>query len=63
MILPVCYDVSFFVGAVVLCWLLPKVLKTDDDTLNSLAAAGIVGEGVGGLFVAILVALGVLGGH
>jgi uncharacterized oligopeptide transporter (OPT) family protein len=61
MILPIFYDVSFFVGAVVLCLILPKVLKTDDDTLNSLAAAGIVGEGVGGLLVAILIAAGILG--
>jgi uncharacterized oligopeptide transporter (OPT) family protein len=62
MILPIAYDIAFFVGAVFLCWILPKVLKTDEDTLNSLAAAGIVGEGVGGLIVAILTVLGVFGG-
>jgi hypothetical protein len=37
-----------------LCYIIPKVLKTDNDTLNTLAASGIVGEGVGGLGVAIL---------
>lgn len=57
MILPIFYDVTFFLGAVMMCFVLPKVLKTDDDTLNSLAAAGIVGEGAGGLVAAIVASL------
>jgi hypothetical protein len=54
MVMPIYYDVSFFIGGLLLCIILPKVLKTDDDTLNTLAAAGIIGEGVGSLGVAIL---------
>lgn len=63
MILPIPYDVAFFVGAIFLCYILPKTLKTDDDTLNTLAAAGIIGSGIGSLIVAILVVTGLIGGH
>ncbi len=61
LILPIVYNMAFFVGAVFLCWILPKVLRTKDETLNTLAAAGIVGEGLGGLVVAILTIAGLLG--
>lgn len=59
LILPIFYDFSFFLGAVVLCWLLPKVFNLKDNILSSVAAAGIVGEGLGQLVVGILKALGV----
>lgn len=49
MILPIFYDFSFFLGAIVLCWLLPKVFRFKDNVLGSMAAAGIVGEGIGQL--------------
>jgi|GEM_PF-1325712 len=57
MIIPIYFGITFFLGAVFMCYLLPKVLKTDDDTLNSLAAAGIVGEGAGGLVAAVVAVL------
>ncbi|PLX25925.1 hypothetical protein C0580_01010 [Candidatus Parcubacteria bacterium] len=62
MILPIFYDFSFFIGAVVLCWLLPKVFNFKDNVLGSMAAAGIVGEGIGQLVVGILKATGIMGG-
>ncbi|MFH2063343.1 MAG: OPT/YSL family transporter [bacterium] len=61
LIIPIAYSLSFFLGALVLCIVLPKVFKVREDTLNTLAAAGIVGEGVMGLIVIILMAAGVLG--
>jgi len=62
MIIPIFYSVSFFVGALVLCIIMPKFFKTSEDTLMSIGSAGIVGEGVMGLIVAILLGFGVLGG-
>jgi uncharacterized oligopeptide transporter (OPT) family protein len=61
LLLPIPYDLAFFVGAVVLCWLMPK-FKVSDEALTGVAAAGIVGEGTSNLVVAILTAFGVLGG-
>lgn len=60
LLLPIPYDLAFFVGALVLCWLMPK-FKVSDEALTGVAAAGIVGEGVGNLVVAILTAVGILG--
>jgi hypothetical protein len=48
-------------GAILLCVVVPKIFKTSEDTLQSIGAAGIVGEGVMGLIVAILIGAGVLG--
>ena len=59
MLLPIPYDMAFFVGAIVLCWLMPK-FKVTNDALVGVAAAGIVGEGVGNLVVAILTAVGII---
>lgn len=58
---PVTYSVSFFVGALVFCGILPKYTRVSDKTLNTVAAAGIFGQGAMGLIVAILVSLGVFG--
>lgn len=50
LVLPFGYDLSFFLGAILLCWLLPKVLKISETTALVLAAAGIVAEGGGSIF-------------
>lgn len=62
LILPIYYDFTFFLGAVVLVWLIPKVFRFKDSIMGSIAAAGIVGEGIGQLVVGILKAVGLLGG-
>lgn len=54
LIIPTGYSVSFFLGALILCIFVPKIFKTGEDTLNTIAAAGIIGEGATALFVAIL---------
>ncbi|NQV00279.1 MAG: OPT/YSL family transporter [Parcubacteria group bacterium] len=75
MLLPICYDLAFFVGALVLCWLVPRSssilsrllnkpkLKVGDEVLTGVAAAGIVGEGLANLIVAGLAAAGIIGGN
>lgn len=52
-------SLAFFIGSIVFCVLLPK-LRVQNDTLNSIAAGGILGEGLIGLIVAILVSFGIL---
>lgn len=61
LIIKIHYSLTFFLGAILLCVVVPKIFKTSEDTLPSIGAAGIVGEGVMGLIVAILIGAGVLG--
>jgi hypothetical protein len=49
LILPVGYDFGFMFGGVVMYLILSKLLKFSEATLNTLAIALIVGEGMGGI--------------
>jgi len=64
MILPIWLNTTFFIGALLLCVIVPRVfdLRRDDEdpTLMTIASAGIIGEGVGGLLVGICNYFGVL---
>lgn len=57
MILPIWADTAFFAGSLLLCVVLPIVfnLRKDDEDpfLTTIASAGIIGEGVGGLVVGV----------
>ena len=58
LILAIPYSVAFFVGAL-LFWAIGKYLKVSESTLNSVAAAGILGEGLGGIISGALKAMGI----
>lgn len=60
LILPVVYDFAFFLGALTMFYLLRRLLKFQDITLNTIAVACIVGEGIGGILQALLKILGVI---
>ena len=54
LILPVVYDFAFFLGALTMFYVLRRLLKFQDITLNTVAVACIVGEGIGGLLQALV---------
>lgn len=64
MILSIWASTAFFVGALVLCVIVPRVfnLRRDDEDpfLTTIASAGIIGEGVGGLMVGVCKYFGML---
>jgi len=53
-------DFAFFAGGIIMLFILRRVCKVSDDTLSTLAIAGIVGEGIGGLLQGVLKAIGVI---
>ncbi|MEW5848601.1 MAG: OPT/YSL family transporter [Myxococcota bacterium] len=59
MVLPVAYDLSFFLGGVLL-WTLHRAFKVRELTLNTVAVACIVAEGLGGVLKPILSMVGVI---
>lgn len=58
LILPIPYSLDFFVGAV-LFLVLARKAKMSEATVNSIAAAGILGEAAGGLLNGVLVSAGI----
>jgi hypothetical protein len=60
LILPVVYDFAFFCGSLVMFYVLRRLFNTRDITLNTIAVACIVGEGIGGILQALLKILGVI---
>lgn len=62
LILPVVYDFAFFCGALTMFYLLKRLFKFQDITLNTIAVACIVGEGLGGILQALLKIVGLVSG-
>lgn len=62
LVLPIAYDLSFFLGGVLLWLVLGRALKVRDLTLTTIAVGCIVGEGIGGVAKPVLSILGVLAG-
>jgi hypothetical protein len=60
LILPVVYDFAFFFGALTMFYVLRRGLKLQDITLNTIAVACIIGEGIGGILQAVLKIAGVI---
>lgn len=60
LILPIKYDIGFFAGGLLMWFVLPKLFKIRSVTLNTIAIACIVGEGLGGIGTATLKILGIL---
>lgn len=60
LVLPVSYDLAFFLGGVVLWLVMGKGLKVSTLTLTSIAVGCIVAEGLGGVLKPVLAMLGVL---
>lgn len=61
LILPVGYDFGFFFGGVVMWHLLGRFLRVRVMTINTLAIAFIVGEGIGGITTGVLKTFHVIG--
>jgi uncharacterized oligopeptide transporter (OPT) family protein len=62
LILPIAYDVSFFVGGFILWIVLGRWLKIRELTLTTVAVGCIVAEGLGGVTKPILQMAGVIAG-
>ena len=60
LILPVVYDFAFFCGSMMMFYVFGRLLKFKDISLNTIAVACIVGEGIGGILQALLKILGVI---
>lgn len=65
LILPIYYSFAFFFGAILLCEIVPGVFKmfrkeVDENSLYSIASAGVVGEGIASLLGAIMIAAGIV---
>lgn len=58
LILPIAYSLDFFVGAVIFL-ILAKKFKMGEETISSIAAAGILGEAAGGLLNGALKVAGI----
>lgn len=58
LILPIAYSLDFFVGAVIFL-ILAKKFKMGEETISSVAAAGILGEAAGGLLNGALKVAGI----
>jgi uncharacterized oligopeptide transporter (OPT) family protein len=60
LILPVVYDFAFIAGGIMMFYVLRRGFRLQDITLNTIAVACIVGEGLGGILQALLKILKVL---
>jgi hypothetical protein len=60
LILPVVYDFAFIAGGIMMFYVLRRGFKLRDITLNTIAVACIVGEGLGGILQALLKILHIL---
>lgn len=60
LILPVSFDLAFFVGGVLLWVVLGHFARVRDVTLTTIAVGAIVGEGLGGVAKPVLQMLGVI---
>lgn len=60
LVLPVSYDIAFFVGGVVLWIVLGRWLKVRDITLTTIAVGCIVAEGIGGVLKPVLTLAGII---
>jgi hypothetical protein len=58
LILPVVYDFAFFCGSLTMFYVLRRGFKLQNITLNTIAVACIVGEGIGGILQAVLKIVG-----
>lgn len=63
LIIPMAYSLAIFAGVLLLGVILPGRFKLKPDTINSIAAGGILGEGLIGLVVATLKSFGLLAGE
>lgn len=63
LVLPVAFDMAFFVGGILLWVVLGRLLKVREVTLTTLAVGSIVGEGLGGVLKPVLQMLGVIDGE
>jgi uncharacterized oligopeptide transporter (OPT) family protein len=61
LVLPVSFDIAFFVGGVLLWIVCARGLKMRDVTLTTIAVGSIVGEGIGGVLKPLLQLVGVIG--
>jgi uncharacterized oligopeptide transporter (OPT) family protein len=62
LVLPVAYDLAFFLGGVVLWLVLGRWLKVRALTLTTIAVGAIVAEGLGGIAKPLLALAGVIAG-
>lgn len=60
LVLPVSFDLAFFVGGVLLWIVLGRVLKVREVTLTTIAVGSIVGEGLGGVLKPLLQMAGII---
>ena len=60
LVLPVSYDLAFFVGGIVLWIVLGRWLKVRDITLTTIAVGCIVAEGIGGVMKPVLSLAGLI---
>lgn len=60
LVLPVAYDLSFFLGGVLMWIVLGRIFKIKDMTLTTACVACIVAEGIGGVMKPLLALAGVL---
>jgi hypothetical protein len=60
LVLPIAYDLAFFVGGVLLYGLFGRVLGMRNVTLTTIAVGAIVAEGLGGVLKPVLTLLGVI---
>jgi hypothetical protein len=60
LVLPIAYDLAFFLGGVLLWVVLGRWLKVRDITLTTIAVGSIVAEGMGGILKPILALAGLI---
>jgi uncharacterized oligopeptide transporter (OPT) family protein len=63
LVLPIAYDLAFFVGGIVLWVLLGRLAKVRPITLTTIAVGCIVAEGLGGVLKPLLAVAGLMPGH
>lgn len=63
LVLPIAYDLAFFVGGVVLWVILGRMLKVRSITLTTIAVGCIVAEGLGGVLKPVLAMAGLVPAH
>jgi len=61
LILPIGYDLGFFLGGILLWVVLGRLLKWSEMTLTTIAVGSIVGEGIGGVAKPLLTLAGLIG--
>ncbi len=63
MVLSVSTGITFFLGGVLMWIVLPKLFKTGETTLTTIAVGSIVAEGIGGVLKPALIGIGLIPAH